>query len=100
MNLTTSGRLEDKPQTSNNGGGEAAVIASLAVDVSSFVEHIGLIAYNHQAADIAMHRDGDVMSVSGPVQVRRHKGEHGNERATMRIVVYAFVPALPAESAA
>ena len=100
MNLTTSGQLVSEPRKIASAAGQTATIATLAVDLGDFVELIGLAAYGHQAAELARHRDDDLMSVSGPVQFRRHLDDHGNERATLRIVVSAFVPAVPPTSAA
>ena len=91
MQISAYGRIGSDPKQIDTSTGKAMTVCSMAVSLSSrdqgeATEWVGVVAFGKQADALAAHRKGDLVSISGNVQLNRWKDKEGNEREQLQVV--------------
>jgi len=98
MQASAYGRLGQDPKGIATKTGTAMCVASIAVDVAREDADapplwLGIVAFGRVAEALAKHNKGDLLSVSGRVQVNRWTGNDGTRHEQLQIVADALVSA-------
>ncbi|MEL6447548.1 MAG: single-stranded DNA-binding protein [Pseudomonadota bacterium] len=93
--LTAAGRLEGTPEHRRSSTGTDWATGCIAVplpgdDSDTVVQRFQLVGFGKKAAELARHRDGDHVSVTGELRVRRWL-QHGDERRELQLVVRQII---------
>lgn len=94
--LSAYGRLGSDPRAIETKSGKAMTVATLAVDVGEADAPplwLGVVAFGKLAEDLLRHRRGDLLSVSGRLQVRHWTDSDGAQREQWQVVADALVSA-------
>lgn len=93
------GRLGQDPQQRTSQSGKDWATGSLAVTLGSGDEQdapatwFGIVAFGKVAESLCKHRKGDLISVSGRLQLNRWRGQNGEDREQMQVVCDSIVSA-------
>jgi single-strand DNA-binding protein len=99
MQASAYGRLGGDPREIATSTGNPMVVCSLAVDVARGESSdapplwLNLIAFGRVAEALAKHNRGDLISVSGRVQINRWRDKSGAEREQFQLVVDTVISA-------
>lgn len=87
------GRLGKAPREIETKTGKPMTVADLAVDVGDeqAPEWFGVVAFGRQAEQLAQHKPGESVSVSGRLQRREWTGTDGEQRRQLQIVADGLV---------
>ena len=94
--LAAYGRLTSDPKPIQTSTGKAMTAGNIAVNLMArdeqVTEFMGLIAFARQADELARMKKGDLLTVSGKLQVNQWNKD-GEEKKQLQIVVDAIVSA-------
>jgi single-stranded DNA-binding protein len=100
--IATSGRLGAAPKTSKTKTDTSMAFASIAVNmpkrsnVNDDGEHtlwLSLVAFGKTADTLARHERGDLISISGRLQISEYQPETGELRSDFQVIVDSIVSA-------
>lgn len=94
--MAAYGRLGADPRAVETRSGKPMTTARLAVDAGDADAPplwLGVVAFGRLADELQRHHKGDLLSVSGRLQVRRWTGADGGEREQWEVVADAIVSA-------
>ncbi len=94
MQAAAYGRLGQDPRSINTKSGKPMVTASIATSIGEQDDPplwIGVVAFGRVAEDLERHSKGDLISVSGRVQMSRWTSSAGEKREQMQIVADSVV---------
>ena len=86
--ISLYGRLGQDPRTVATKTGTPMATASLAVSLSDddSATWFGVVAFSRQADELTRHSKGDLVSVSGRLQVNRWTTQTGEAREQLQVV--------------
>jgi single-strand DNA-binding protein len=91
------GRLGSDPQQRTSQAGTTWATASLAVNLAEGEDApptwFGVRAFGKVAETLCKHAKGDLISVSGRLQLSRWRDQQGNDREQMQIVADVVISA-------
>ena len=92
------GRLGDAPIERTSQAGKLWATASLAVDLSDGRQDapsqwFGVVAFGRQAESLIRHGKGDLIGVSGRLQLSVWTDEDGNQRTKLQVVADTIMSA-------
>lgn len=93
------GRLGDAPIERTSQAGNLWATASLAVDLSDGrqdappVQWFGVVAFGRQAESLIRHGKGDLIGVSGRLQLSVWTDEDGNQRTKLQVIADTILSA-------
>ena len=95
--IAAYGRLGADPVIRQSQSGNEWATANIAVNLASDDESppqwFGLVAFGRSAEALCRHLKGDLLSVSGRLQINRWHGQDGAEREQLQIVADAVISA-------
>lgn len=94
--LSAYGRLGADPRAVETRSGKAMTVATLAVDAGDADAPplwLGVVAFGKLADELTRHHKGDLLSVSGRLQVRHWTDTAGTAREQWQVVADALVSA-------
>ena len=89
--LSAYGRLGQEPKSITTQSGKPMAVGSLAVTVPARGDEdatlwLGVVAFGSQAETLLSHAKGDMVSVTGRVQLNRWTDKDGNDREDLQVV--------------
>jgi single-strand DNA-binding protein len=91
------GRLGADPVQRQSQGGKVWATASIAValaeDNDTPPQWFGVVAFGRTAEILCRHAKGDLVSVSGRLQLNRYRDRDGNEREQMQVLANTVISA-------
>lgn len=94
--IAVYGRLTGEPKAIDTKTGTRMAVATLAVDIGDDevpTLWLGLACFGRLADDLLRHANGEPVSASGRLQVRRWAGPDGAQREQWQVVADALVSA-------
>lgn len=95
--IAAYGRLGVDPVQRTSQAGKAWATASLAValaeDGDAPTQWFGLVAFGRTAETLCRHAKGDLVSVSGRLQLNRYRDREGNDREQMQVIADVVISA-------
>ncbi|EGO8354973.1 single-stranded DNA-binding protein [Escherichia coli] len=98
--ISAYGRLVDDPQVKQTSKGTPMTLARMAVSLPCSQAQDGqatlwlsVIAFGKQADFLAKHQKGDLISVSGAMQVSQWTGQNGETRQGWQIIADSVISA-------
>ena len=98
MQVAAHGRLGQDPRIIDTKSGNAMTVCSLAVtlptrDEDDATQWFDIVAFGRVAELLAKQQKGELVSVSGRVQMNRYQPSGGETRETLQIIVDSIVSA-------
>lgn len=94
--MAAYGRLGADPRAVETRSGKPMTVATLAVDLGEADGPplwLGIVAFGRLADELQRHHKGDLVSVSGRLQVRHWTDTAGTAREQLQVVADALVSA-------
>ena len=95
--IAAYGRLGGDPVGRQSQAGNTWSTASLAVtladDGDAPAQWFGIVAFGRSAEALCRHAKGDLLSVSGRLQLNRYRDREGNDREQLQIIADSIVSA-------
>lgn len=95
--IAAYGRLGADPMQRQSQSGKAWATASLAVtlaeDGDSQAQWFGVVAFGRTAETLCRHAKGDLISVSGRLQLNRFRDRDGNDREQLQLIADTVISA-------
>lgn len=93
--IAAYGRLGADPVSRQSQAGKAWATASIAVSLAEDDEGqpqwFGVIAFGRTAETLCRHVKGDLVSISGRLQLSRYRDRDGNDREQMQVIVDSVI---------
>lgn len=98
--ISAYGRLVADPQTRTTANGKHMAMARLAVALPCHTAQngeatywLGIIAFGNQADALAKHVKGDIVSVSGSMQLNQWKAQDGTQKEAPQVIADSVISA-------
>lgn len=98
--ISAYGRLVADPQTRTTANGKHMAMARLAVALPCHTAHnneatywLGVVAFGNQAEALAKHVKGDMVSVSGNMQLNQWKAQDGTQKEQPQVIADSVISA-------
>ncbi|EKI5923119.1 single-stranded DNA-binding protein [Escherichia coli] len=98
--IAAYGRLVDDPQVKQTSKGTPMTLARMAVSLPCSQAQDGqatlwlsVLAFGKQADQLAGHEKGNVISVSGTMQIRQWTGQNGETRQGYQVIADSVISA-------
>ncbi|GBU14386.1 single stranded DNA-binding protein [Enterobacterales bacterium] len=98
--ISAYGRLVADPQTRTTANSKQMTMARLAVSLpchtaqnNEAVYWLGVVAFGKQAELLAQHQKGEMVSVSGSMQLNQWKGQDGTQKESPQVIADSVVSA-------
>lgn len=91
------GRLGADPVKRTSAAGKDWATASIAVSLSegedALTQWFGIVSFGKAAETLCRHSKGDLVSVSGRLQLNRYRDREGNDREQLQVVAETVISA-------
>lgn len=95
--IAAYGRLGADPVQRQSQAGKAWATASIAVtlaeDSDAPPQWFGVVAFARTAETLCRHAKGDLVSISGRLQLNRYRDRDGNDRQQMQVIADTVISA-------